>query len=232
MTRSTPEWREYYKLRYKKQREELLSVKSDNLCECGCGEYTGVAIKTNNKLGIKKGDPLRFLPNHNTAHLREEEVRSKQVESNKKLESRLKKSQGGIKRYGKNRETVISPFIPGLIVRYNKQSGYWNCRVKIDGKTVGTHHAKAVWEYYNGPVPEGYEVHHIDNNHSNLQDDRPSNLVAIPRKWNRDFIPTLVEGLGVDCEEITKAYLSGADRGLSDQDLFKYVILKVLRIPN
>lgn len=232
MTRSTPEWREYYRSRYKKKREKLLNIKSDRLCECGCGEYTGVAIKTNTKLGIKKGDPLRFLPNHNTAHLRAEETVKKRADSNKSLESRIKKSQGGLKRYGKNRETVLSPFVPGLIVRYNTKSGYWNCRLKKEGKTIGTHHAKAVWEYYNGPVPSGYEVHHINNKHSDLQDDCPTNLIAIPREWNRDFIPTLIKGLGVECKDITEAYLEGVAEDLNGPCLFKYVVFKVLRIPN
>lgn len=33
-------------------------------CECGCGELTPVATKTNRSVGIKRGYPLRFIPAH------------------------------------------------------------------------------------------------------------------------------------------------------------------------
>ena len=41
---------------------------------------------------------------------------------------------------------------------------------------------RAIWEAHNGPIPEGYEVHHID--HDTLNND-PGNLVAVPRSWHR-----------------------------------------------
>lgn len=37
---------------------------SPKLCECGCGQPAPIARKTNNKLGIIKGHPLRFIPTH------------------------------------------------------------------------------------------------------------------------------------------------------------------------
>lgn len=40
-------------------------LKSWKLCECGCGEYTKMAIKTNAKRGWIKGQPLRFINGHN-----------------------------------------------------------------------------------------------------------------------------------------------------------------------
>lgn len=33
-------------------------------CNCGCGNETNLAKQTNNKLGIKKGQPLKFLFGH------------------------------------------------------------------------------------------------------------------------------------------------------------------------
>lgn len=35
------------------------------LCECGCGEYTLIATRTYGRLGVKKGEPYRFIHGHN-----------------------------------------------------------------------------------------------------------------------------------------------------------------------
>ena len=35
-----------------------------------------------------------------------------------------------------------------------------------------------VWEFHNGPIPEGYVIHHVDENHLN---NDISNLVCIPK---------------------------------------------------
>ena len=38
---------------------------------------------------------------------------------------------------------------------------------------------RVIWEYFHGPIPDGYEVHHIDGNPAN---NDPSNLECIPAK--------------------------------------------------
>lgn len=38
-------------------------------------------------------------------------------------------------------------------------------KLKISGKTVATH--RHVWEQANGPIPDGYEVHHKDHDRFN-----------------------------------------------------------------
>lgn len=38
---------------------------SDHLCECGCGGFTGVTKVTRSSVGLKKGDPFRFINGHN-----------------------------------------------------------------------------------------------------------------------------------------------------------------------
>lgn len=35
-------------------------------CQCGCGETTGLATSSDYRLGYKKGDPLLFVPGHQT----------------------------------------------------------------------------------------------------------------------------------------------------------------------
>lgn len=40
---------------------------SDHLCECGkCNEYTPFAVKTDKRRGQVKGQPMKFLPGHNS----------------------------------------------------------------------------------------------------------------------------------------------------------------------
>jgi hypothetical protein len=40
------------------------------LCACGCGGETGTYVHTNNALGIRKGDPKKFIKGHNNRGLR------------------------------------------------------------------------------------------------------------------------------------------------------------------
>lgn len=39
---------------------------SEHLCECNCGEYTPFASKTDKRRNQVKGQPMRFLPGHNS----------------------------------------------------------------------------------------------------------------------------------------------------------------------
>ena len=38
----------------------------DGLCECGCGQATTIAPQTNSKRGWVRGQPVRFIHNHQT----------------------------------------------------------------------------------------------------------------------------------------------------------------------
>lgn len=50
---------------------------------------------------------------------------------------------------------------------------------------------RVVWEYYNGPIPEGYDVHHKDHN---PQNNDISNLVCIPTaKHRQEHLPEIKE---------------------------------------
>lgn len=54
--------------------------------------------------------------------------------------------------------------------------------VRIDGKRYLEH--RYVWEQNHGPIPEGYEVHHIDKNPYN---NDPSNLQLLPTNEHRSL---------------------------------------------
>ena len=56
-------------------------------------------------------------------------------------------------------------------------NGYWRCQ--IDGKYYSNH--RLVWEYHNGPVPDGMDVEHIDRDRTNC---KLSNLRLATRSQN------------------------------------------------
>lgn len=47
----------------------------------------------------------------------------------------------------------------------DKRAGYYLSSKKIGGKRQRLH--RYVWEYYNGKIPKGYDVHHKDHNKDN-----------------------------------------------------------------
>ena len=65
----------------------------------------------------------------------------------------------------------------GYSFRRDKKTGYYLSSKKIDGRRKRLH--VYVWEKYNGKVPKGYAVHHIDEDKRN---NEPSNLTIITKK--------------------------------------------------
>lgn len=62
---------------------------------------------------------------------------------------------------------------------YEDKKGYWlGQEVGPDGRPRRIRLHIYVWEKYNGPVPEGYDIHHIDHDPSN---NKIENLVAMPQ---------------------------------------------------
>lgn len=61
---------------------------------------------------------------------------------------------------------------------YEDKKGYWlGYRIGQDGKQRRIRLHTYVWEKYNGPVPDGYDIHHIDHDRSN---NNIENLIAMP----------------------------------------------------
>ena len=51
---------------------------------------------------------------------------------------------------------------------YEDSKGYWlGQEIGVDGKPHRIRLHTYVWEKHNGPVPEGYDIHHIDHDPSN-----------------------------------------------------------------
>lgn len=70
-----------------------------------------------------------------------------------------------------------SAFFDGYKFRRDAKTGYYLAnKVTYNGKRERLH--VYVWRYFNGPVPEGYHVHHKDENkdHNDLE-----NLACIPK---------------------------------------------------
>lgn len=57
---------------------------------------------------------------------------------------------------------VEHQYFNGYKFTKDKKTGYYLSSKKINGSRKRMH--VYVWEYYNGPVPKGYHVHHIDEN--------------------------------------------------------------------
>ena len=72
---------------------------------------------------------------------------------------------------------------------YEDGKGYWlGNKIGTDGKPHRVRLHIYVWEKYNGAVPEGYDVHHIDHDKTNNDID---NLVAMPKHEHRHYHSSL-----------------------------------------
>lgn len=82
--------------------------------------------------------------------------------------------------------TVRRPFVEWAGVRwYLGEHGYWeNSRTDATGLERMLH--RAVWAAENGPIPKGFDVHHLDGDKRNWQLD---NLLAISRRDHHALHP-------------------------------------------
>ena len=60
--------------------------------------------------------------------------------------------------------------------------GYYKCSKLLDGHRKRLH--VVVWEHFNGPKPEGYDIHHIDGDKDNNEID---NLFCITSSEHRRY---------------------------------------------
>lgn len=108
---------------------------SNGLCECGCGQKTPVAKQTIKRLGLKRGEPFRFVAGHHQRVFRKPLGRRFWAKVNKSDDcwewTACKNSAG----YG---------------------------QIRINGKAELAH--RVSWELANGPIPDAmYVLHRCDN---------------------------------------------------------------------
>lgn len=169
------------------------------LCECGCGEPAPIAERNWHTKGIVKGQPLRFVCGHHNRGVKQS------------LETKLKRTRS----WG-TREASISPYLPdNKVVRFAKKQKRWYCCAY--GKSSTVPHARLVFEYFYGSIPEGYVVHHKSGTAASLEDDRPENLMLLTKKWNLRYLPLLAQGFAVPESEVTVAYIQAVETVPSEQ---------------
>lgn len=74
-------------------------------------------------------------------------------------------------------------YFNGLMFTRDETTGYYLCSKKTDGNSRKRMHVY-VWEYYNGKVPKGYEIHHADGDKSN---NNISNLQCLAAETHRKY---------------------------------------------
>lgn len=75
------------------------------------------------------------------------------------------------------------PFLTFNGIRYTRaNTGYYR---RTDGDRNLMH--REVWEFYNGPIPKGWDIHHIDNDRTN---NVIGNLECLPKaEHTRKYSP-------------------------------------------
>lgn len=75
-------------------------------------------------------------------------------------------------------ENTNLAYCDGYKFRKDKKTGYWLC------STLHKRLHRYIYEKYNGTIPKGYEVHHIDHNKDNNEID---NLELLTRKQHNEL---------------------------------------------
>ncbi len=188
------------------------------LCECGCGRPAPIATRNWHSKGIKKGQSLRFVCGHH----RRGKPQSK--------EEKIKR----VRKWGRTNVT-ISPYLPGnIVIRYAVPQKRWYCcgGSRRNGGRSSKPHARAVYEHFIGAIPKGWEVHHKSGSANNIEDDKPENLMAIPKLWNWRLLPFISHYFGVPESIVTESYIVTINAGLkTDQEIFRKICeLLLLRV--
>ncbi|MBC6435528.1 hypothetical protein FM036_39480 [Nostoc sp. HG1] len=196
------------------------------LCTCGCQELAPLAKRSNESKGVVRGQPLKYIQGHGSKGKKtsaESNLKRSQTLSGRVLTD-LHKTRIGTANKGKQktpeaianhirsltgREPTYSPYVEGLVVKFDQLKSRWYC-CDPQNKRKTTTHARAVYEHVLGVVAKGFHVHHKDSKFSSLEDDRPENLMLLSAKWNFDYLPRLSEGFGVTESRVTTAYIQAA----------------------
>lgn len=63
----------------------------------------------------------------------------------------------------------------------NNGLGYYQIKLRLNGKRFVRYVHRIIWETFNGKIPSGYEINHIDHNKSN---NKLSNLELVSHSEN------------------------------------------------
>lgn len=147
-----------------------------------------IATRNWHNKGIKKGEPLRFVCGHHRRGLEQSR------------EEKIKR----VKSWGVN-DVNISPYLPNnKVIRYHPEQKRWYCSC---GNGSSKPHARAVYEYYFGPIPIGSVVHHKSGTAISVEDDKPDNLMLVSHVWNLHYFPRLAHGFEVPEKIVTDCYI-------------------------
>lgn len=139
------------------------------------------------------------------------------------LEARLKSSRS---RTGK--KPTLSPYVPNLLVSFNEKVGRW-IAAKNPYTSHSGYHAQVVYHHFWGEIPEGYQVHHKTGKHCELEDDKPENLMLLPREWNLRVFPVLVKFSGFDEETVSNVYKETLGT-VAEEDLFLEICKRLISL--
>lgn len=115
-------------------REKVIDMQEIKLCECGCGQPTPIAKKTNAKLGHVIGQPVRFIRGHHN------KIRPLRPAEGRYWQKVIKRGTDECWDWKGSHD----------------QHGYGQLR--IDGHNIKAH--RFSYELHNGPIPDGADICH------------------------------------------------------------------------
>lgn len=227
-----PETREKISQTLKKlgaENAKLIPVPTEiKLCACGCGQpITRTWERTHTRKKAVRGQFQRFIQGHQMiGRPMSDATKDKHRIGSTGRRLTLEQRENILRRRG--REPVRSPYIPDTLIYFASKQNRWLCRV---GKKRTTH-ARAVFEYFNGPIPTGFMVHHRSGCTEKFIDDHLDNLMLLPSVWNRDIFPVLSKGFNISESQVTDAYCAVYTKDKSTSQLFKAITVLLLEQTN
>lgn len=178
-----------------------------DLCACGCG------LPTN----IKRGRPNRYIKGHSARGKARSAEHARKISIALKERPQSFEQRKCVSRGIRKADPIISPFVPETLLHWNRNMKRWCCGWYVPGRSTGRRlvhvtHAAAVYRHYFGDIPKGYAVHHKDGKHSEISDDRPDNLMLLPRNWNWQIVPFMARNFGVSEEDVTRCYIKAYEK--------------------
>ena len=102
----------------------------------------------------------------------------------------------------------------GYMRTYSSTKGYLLLELTVNGKRIRTSIHRLIWEAFNGPIPDGLTIDHIDNDKTN---NRLDNLQLLTNAENNSkghqiFTKSELEQIRYHREELRWTYKNIADK--------------------